>query len=112
MDRTEFLEKFFKMYPSSFTETNVSVWWSVYEKILPASIDFDRLFNDLIMNWHTMGTAPSPHWFRENHMVSSAKQDNKCAALLHAEEIKKDCVPPPPELKAKMAALKEKMGMR
>lgn len=111
MDRTEFLNKFFKMYPTSFTEANIPVWWEIYEGILPVTIDYNRLFNDLIMNWHTMGTAPSPNWFKENHLITNAKKDERCAAIVHIEEIKRTAEPMPEDVKTKMRDLMNKLKM-
>ena len=112
MDKNTFLEKLFRMYPVIFNEFNIPDWYDAYSDVLSVSgIDYDHLFRVMLLNWDDMRTAPSPKWFRQNH-TASIKQDDRCEALKHIEEIKKDCVPPPPELKAKMAALKEKMEMR
>ena len=113
MDRTAFLDKFFKMYPSSFNESNIPVWWDIYEGILPVNVNFDKLFYHLITEWNSTGTAPAPNWFKESHTVNSALKENS-SALKHIEGIKNDPlnVPMPEDFKIKMEALKEKMRMR
>lgn len=110
MDRTAFLEKFFKMYPSSFNENNIPVWWEIYEGILPVNVNFDKLFYHLVTEWNSTGTAPAPTWFKESSTVNSAKND-KCSALIHAEEIKQTAEPMPETFKLKLAELKQKMSM-
>lgn len=110
MDRTAFLEKFFKMYPSSFNENNIPVWWDIYEGILPINVDFDKLFHHLVTEWQSTGTAPAPTWFNDSHTVNSAKS-NKCVALRHMEEIKQTAEPMPESFKLKIQELKQKMSM-
>lgn len=111
MDRTEFLEKLFRMYPQIFNEYNTSDWCDAYESALSdVNIDYDHLFRVMIMNWEDMRKAPSPRWFRINH-TASIKHDDRCAAVVHMEDIKKDSVPPPEHIKEKMELLRQKMSM-
>ena len=112
MDKNGFLQRLFAMFPMNFNENNIQYWIEAYEAAFGNSrINYDKLFHFMIAEHNNMSSAPSPKWFKDNKS-SAIEQDDRCEALKHIEEIKKDCVPPPPELKAKMAALKEKMGMK
>lgn len=65
MKKHEFIEKLFKMYPSSFTQSNVDTWLSNYEIGLGDNLNYDLLFNKVITKYG--GTKiPSIAWLLEN----------------------------------------------
>ena len=110
MDRNEFIERIFTMFPLTFNENNIPYWTEAYESVLIGSINYDKLFHFMIMEHNNMSAAPSPKWLNDNRS-SYIERDERSAAIRHIEEIKQDAVPPPETFKLKLAELKKKMSM-
>lgn len=108
MDRTEFLQNIFAMFPQNFNEFNVKLWKQQYENHLSEYIDYDEL-NLQFMNYHkSMSSAPTPTDLRD-----IARSLN----LIHRPQKHTDykptkCAPPPPEFYEHWAKLKEKLAMK
>ena len=112
MDRTSFLEKLFRMYPSSFNEFNIKDWFDAYEQVLASPrINYDKLFTLMIKTWTSTTVAPHPQWF-ETNISNVIEKDDKCAAVRHIEEIQRTSEPIPEHVKIRMEELKRKMTLR
>ncbi len=111
MDRGNFLKKLFSMFPMNFNENNMGYWIEAYESVLDKPIDFDKLFWVMVSNYEYTNSAPSPHWFK-NNLSSCIIRNDKCPALMHIENLKKEKREPMPEdLKRKLEQLKKKLAM-
>ena len=64
MNRNKFLERFFELFNKHFDDNNKQLWWDAYKKVLPESIDFDRLEDTLLNEWDKR-TAPTPAWLKQ-----------------------------------------------
>lgn len=112
MNRDEFLQNLFSMYPNTFTEINLQTWHKAYCIIFGnKKIDYDKLFEIYVTNYQSVSTPPSPAWFKENLSTCIIKPDI-CAALKHSIEIKKDGgTPPPPYIKQQITKLLQKVSI-
>lgn len=112
MDRSEFLQRLFSMFPMNFSEGNVTYWMEAYEAILNVALDFDKLFFIMISNYDKTNTAPSPKWFKEN-MSGAIKKEDKCPALRHIENLQQEQLTPmPDDVRKRLECLKQKLAMR
>ncbi len=76
MNKNEFLEKLFTMYPNSFAQNNAAVWGEAYKEVLTDNIDFDALYKHVAANY-AGSTIPKPAYLKDN-AVYIKKTDNKC----------------------------------
>lgn len=106
MDREEFIKKQLRKF-GCFNELNYDIWKEDYTKSLSEpNIDFDRLDAKIIKDWDSTYNAPSTKWMYE------AKKDcipQECGALKRIHEIQEQAAPPPPEVVARMEALRKKV---
>ena len=65
MNRCDFIEKIFDLYPNSFTANNRSSWRDAYSQVLPLSVDFAELYSRML-NEYSGATAPKPAWLKSN----------------------------------------------
>ena len=63
MNRDEFLEKLFRMYPATFTPQNMGIWAEGYEVVLKNNWDYDKLFNKFVRSYDKTNIAPAPSYF-------------------------------------------------
>ena len=108
MDRTEFLNNLFLMFPQNFNEFNVRLWRKQYENHLSVHIDYDSLDNEFMNHHKSMISAPTPTDLRD-----IARSLN----LIHIPQKQNDyrpseCAPPPPEYYKNWKKLREKLAMK
>lgn len=108
MDRTQFLENLFIMFPLCFTPANVQIWRSKYETILSPRIDYDRLDYKFITTWKNMKTPPSPSELLEmaREYIPAGSQ-----VLDDLDEARKNACPPPADFMDRVKKLQNKMSM-
>ena len=112
MNRDEFLERLFMMYPANFTPDNIRYWTEGYEDVLPLNIDFHKLYLIMLRNYDDTLKAPSPKWFSEN--AKNCKKETSNEALEHIKRIKeegKQYTEIPAHVKERMANLAKKLSM-
>lgn len=112
MNKEEFLNRFFKMYQNTFTNDNMKIWAEAYNLVFGnRKINYDKLFEIMVMRYQNTLTAPPPAWFKECMGECLIKME-KCSALIYIEKIKKEPSSPPPEdFKQKLQALIAKTAM-
>jgi hypothetical protein len=71
MDRKDFLEQLFLMFPKNYCEANASIWRRAYEEVLPLTADFDSLMHTMISEY-SGSTIPKPAWFKSKPEVTRA----------------------------------------
>lgn len=71
MDRKDFIEQLFLMYPKSYCEANASIWRKAYEDVLPLTTNFDGLMRAVIGEY-SANTIPKPAWFKSRSEVIEA----------------------------------------
>lgn len=89
MDRDTFLSKIFNLFSGSFTKGNGSAWLDAYRRTLTADIDYDNLYDFVIMNYSGK-TAPSPAFLLKNskikkHILNTAENQTKTYKTLLAD---------------------------
>lgn len=93
MDKIDFINTILEMYPSSFTENNTQMWIDLYTRKLPSNIDFQQLFDDLLVSYQNTNVAPSTA-FLMNLAVKQRErlklQQKEKEAVLKAEQWKKE----------------------
>lgn len=108
MNRDDFIKKQLNKF-GCFNVSNMAIWKADYEEALQEpNIDFDRLDKKIIKDWDSTFNAPSTKW------LIGAKQDcipkdERCDALKNIEQLRKNVSAPPPEVVAKIEAMKKKM---
>ncbi len=55
----EFIGLLLDMYPNSFTEGNTQLWVDLYVKKLPVNLDYQELFDDMLVSYQNAHSAPS-----------------------------------------------------
>lgn len=63
MDKNEFITMILAMYPQSFTDENRDLWIDVYGNFFPDDLDFQELFDDLLVKYENKKIAPSTAFF-------------------------------------------------
>lgn len=108
MDRQQFLENLFLMFPMTFNEFNVSLWRAQYEQKLREDIDFQELFNTFMDEHKSVTVAPTPTFLRD-----FAKSRNLIPIKNNVVDYKpSNCAPPPKEWYEQYEKLKKKLSMR
>lgn len=108
MNREQFIKKQLKKF-GCFTENNIEIWYKDYEQALQEpNIDFERLDMKIIRDWDSTFNAPSTKW------LMGAKQDciprdDRCDALKNIEQMRENAAPPPPDVIARIEAMRKKM---
>lgn len=74
MNREQFLDALFTMFPRSFTDGNKQIWWDAYKKALSDVIDYDDLYETLVSHYDGK-TAPTPAWLKKNAKVKQELAD-------------------------------------
>ena len=64
MDKKEFIAALLEMFPNSFTQGNTKMWVDAYSRVLPENIDFQELFDDMLVNYKATNYAPSTAFFK------------------------------------------------
>lgn len=64
MNRAEFLNKLYALYPKSFTEENKAMWLEGYKEALSGGVDFDKLYTTVLLE-NEKRTAPTPRWLHD-----------------------------------------------
>lgn len=64
MDKATFIQALLEMFPNSFTESNTQMWIEAYSAVLPEKIDFQELFDDMLVNYNSTNYAPSTAFFK------------------------------------------------
>lgn len=64
MNRENFLKTFFNLYKNTFNEENSATWLEAYKSVLGMNVDFDRLYNTMLLEWDKR-TAPPPAWLKQ-----------------------------------------------
>lgn len=108
MDRTEFLNNLFLMFPQNFNEFNVKLWKQQYENHLSEYIDYDSLDRQF-MNYHkSMISAPTPTDLRD------IARSLNLVHIPHKERsyMPSNAAPPPKEWHEQYEKLKKKLSMR
>jgi hypothetical protein len=73
MDRKDFIEQLFIMFPKSYCEANASIWRKAYEDVIPINTDCKSLMRTVIAEYS--GSAiPKPAWFTDKTEVIRATQ--------------------------------------
>ena len=110
MDRNEFIFKILNKF-GCFNDNNMSIWKEDYEQALQEpNIDYDGLYSKIIKNWDSTFNAPSTKW------IIDAKQDciprdDRCDALKNIEQMRENAAPPPPDVLARIEAMRKKRGV-
>ena len=106
MNRDNFLQNLFSMYPNTFTEKNLKMWHKAYCIVFETKkIDYDKLFEIYATSYQNTNIPPAPAWFNE-HIGECIIRPDKCAALIHMDKIKQEgSVPPPKEFKENLKNL-------
>lgn len=111
MNKSEFLQRLFSMFPSNFNENNMGYWLKAYETVLCGNIDFDKLFFIMISRYENICSAPSPKWLKDN-LQDAIIKNKKSLALVHIENInREEREPMSEETKRKLNQLIQKMSM-
>lgn len=100
MNKDDFLQHLFSLYPNTFTEKNLRTWHKAYSIVFGnKKIDFNKLFEVYVTSYQSTAIAPAPAWFKE-HLSDCIIRPDKCAALVHIDKIREEgSVPPPKEFK-------------
>lgn len=112
MNRDDFLQNLFSMYPNTFTEKNLRTWHKAYCIVFGnKKINYDKLFEIYVTSYQNTSIPPAPAWFKE-HISTCAIKPDICAALKHNMEIKQEGgTPPPAHIKQKLTKLLKKVSM-
>lgn len=112
MNRDNFLQNLFSMYPNTFTEKSLQTWHKAYCIVFGnKKINYDKLFEVYVTNYQNTVVPPAPAWFKE-HMSDCIIRPDKCATLREIEKMKnEDCVPMPEEIKQKLKLLMTKTAV-
>ena len=108
MDREEFIKKQLQKF-GCFHEGNMAIWKNDYELVLQEpDIDYKMLDFKIIKFWDNTFNAPSTKW------ISEAKQDcipkdERCQVLKDIEQMKNNTAPPPPDVLARIEAMRKKV---
>lgn len=76
MEREEFLEKIYGLYPNSFSKGNAASWLEAYKTVLTETIDYNELYKFTISNYAGV-TAPSPAYLLKNAVIKQRYEDKK-----------------------------------
>ena len=71
MDRKDFIEQLFKMFPKSYCEANASIWRKAYEDVIPVNTDCKSLMRTVIAEY-SGSSIPKPAWFTDKTEVLRA----------------------------------------
>lgn len=63
MIKKDFIDTIFAMYPSSFSAKTSEHWRRAYELALPDKLDYEKLFDWMLVNYNSTSQAPSPAFF-------------------------------------------------
>ncbi len=74
MEREEFLEKIYGLYPNSFSKGNAASWLEAYKTVLTETIDYDELYKFTISNYAGV-SAPSPAFLLKNAVYKQRYED-------------------------------------
>lgn len=109
MNRDEFIRKQLLKF-GCFNEVNTPIWQRDYESVLKEpNIDFDGLDMKILTDWDSTFNAPSTKWLKEAKR-DFIQRDDRCEALVHIENIRNgESVPPPPDVLARIEAMRKKM---
>lgn len=79
MDKETFIMALIEMYPNSFTESNTQMWIEAYSAVLPDKLDFQELFDDLLVNYTSTNYAPSTGFFKPyiDKQLDRIRRDNE-----------------------------------
>lgn len=64
MDKKDFIDAIFAMYPNSFSN-RASAWRNAYEVALPDQLDYEKLFDWMLVNYTSTSQAPAPAFFKK-----------------------------------------------
>lgn len=112
MNRDDFLQNLFSMYPNTFTEKNLQTWHKAYCIIFGnKKIDYNKLFEIYVTNYQSISIPPSPAWFKDWISLCTIRSDI-CPALKHNIEINQEGgTPPPPYIKQQITKLLQKASI-
>lgn len=108
MNREEFIKKQLKKF-GCFNDVNSPIWYEDYLKVLQEpNIDYDGLDMKIITDWEGTFNAPDTKWINEvKH--NFIPKDERCAALKEIAKMKENAAPPPPEVLARIEAMRKKV---
>jgi len=93
VDKVQFINTLFEMYPNSYTESNIQMWFDLLVKKLPNDIDFQELFDDMLTSYQNTTQAPSTSFLvnlaakqKERNLQQAKAQE----AIKQAEQWKKE----------------------
>lgn len=111
MNKDEFIKKQLAKF-GCFTDNNVNIWYDDYEKVLQEpNINYDRLDEKIINEWDSTFTAPSTKWIREAKQ-DCIPRDERCQAVKDIQKMREEAAPPPPDVLAKIEAMRKKMRVK
>lgn len=93
MDKMQFINTLLEMYPNSFTENNIQMWIDLLSKKLPNDIDFQELFDDMVVSYQNTNVAPSTAFLvnlAAKQRERNAQQAKAQEAIRQAEQWKKE----------------------
>jgi len=77
VDKKDFIDTIFTMYPNSFTK-RVDVWRNAYELALPEKMDYEKLFDWMLVTYHSTSQAPAPSFFKkfiQNYQIAQIQRE-------------------------------------
>lgn len=77
MDKKDFIETIFAMYPNSFGK-RAEVWRNAYELALPDKMDYEKLFDWMLVNYASTSQAPAPAFFSKfirNYQIEQIQKE-------------------------------------
>ena len=63
MIKKDFIDTIFAMYPNSFSAKTAEHWQRAYDLALPNDLDYEKLFDWMLVNYNSTSQAPSPAFF-------------------------------------------------
>ena len=93
MDKMQFINTLLEMYPNSFTENNIQMWIDLLSKKLPNDINFQELFDDMVVSYQNTNVAPSTAFLvnlAAKQRERNAQQAKAQEAIKQAEQWKKE----------------------
>lgn len=90
MDKKEFIATVMAMYPQSFTKENQNLWMEIYLDFFPDDLDFQELFDDLLVNYQDKKIAPSTAFFTPYIQKQKARKHKQSETFQKLELWKKE----------------------
>lgn len=113
LSKDEFILRMVERYKGKFsTPEQIKIYMADCQKHLSDYIDFEKLENIIVKNFTTSNQFPTvAEYLKYKAEVLNVPKSNERDAEYYAE-LKKTAVPPPPEIRQQIEALKNKLSIK